>query len=373
MVDPPKAEQDLNALKLTVATITALLKQLQSSVALATSETNEKHSNVNALDLAHDSASLIKAHSTKLSLLIINRPFTATAINTVLRELIAGPLPGLASAVEICNATIYTKAMALEMQYRAKRVLVELGTFVASIPLDGNILSDDQKNGTGVVKGKGSLANTGVVWQACEAVIELKKLGVAALVIKKADEYRALLKDALEELQEWGDESDDEEGDEDEAEGSGDEGEEDAAQKAVDDLFASQQHIPKADPDKLRPRLESTQKRLRLVITMYQAVAKRRFKTLPKLPISEVPAEPNEKPSESQNTLSSLDKVLDIMKAIPDITDELANAFYELDEKEIDKRMDECFTKGSDAVEILLKNWEGKEDEFTTWVCWHAS
>jgi hypothetical protein len=354
-----KAEQDLDSLKLTVETTSALLTRLQSSTS---NSDNPKDSNINALDVAHDTASLIRAHSTKLSLLVINKPFTASAVSTVLRELVSGPLPGLASAVQLCNAAKYTKAMSAELQWRAKKVFIELGTLVKAIPLDGKTLSEDQKHGTGKTAGKGSLASTGVVWEACDGVVELKKLGIAGLLVKKADEYRDLLKDALEELQEWGEEESDDE--DDTADEEDTDGVDTSAQGAVDNMFASQRHIPSEDTDKIRPRLESAQKRLRLVILMYQAVVKRRFKTLPRLPHSELKTKSNEDPG----IISCLDEVLDLFKKILDTTDELASAFYELDMAEIDKRMDECFFTGFAATELLVKNWEGKEDEFATWV-----
>lgn len=247
-------------------------------------------------------------------------------------------------------------------------MFMELGTLVDAIPLDGKTLTEDQKNGTGSTVGKGSLASTGVVWEACDSVIELSKLGIAGLLIKKADQYRDLLKDALEELQEWGEEESDgeEEGgfsDDEDADGV-----DTSAQDAVDNIFGSQRHISSEDPEKIRPRLESAQKRLKLVVLMYQAVVKRRFKTLPQLPHTET----KEKPNDDPKIIDCLDEVLDVFKKIPDITDELASAFYELDVAEIDKRMDECFFAGFAASELLVKNWKGEDDEFTAWVCMNA-
>lgn len=364
MASSTKKDEDLVALKSTVATATALIGQLQTTAPAQATETRDKDDSkakgANALDLAYDTASLIKAHSTKLSLLIINKPFTATAINTVLRELIAGPLPGLASAVQICNPAEYTNAMSSELQWRAKKVFVEFGTLLKAIPLDGQILSDDAKHGTGNMEKKGSLATTGVVWDACDRLMALRKLGIAGLVIQKAEEYRDLLADALQELQEWGEEESDGEEEEEDSD------EEKSPQDAVDDIFGSQHHIPCGDPEKIRPRLESCQKRLRLIITMYTAVVKRRFKTLPPLPHPALTTKL--KSSEDPGIISCLDEVLEVMKKIPDITDELASAFYELDGEEVDKRMDECFFKGFATAELVLKNWEGEKDEFTVWV-----
>ncbi|KAA8576890.1 hypothetical protein MFRU_014g00430 [Monilinia fructicola] len=367
-----KAEDELDILKSTVETTKNLIQQLQA-FAKAPEDTKEgssteekpKHADVNAIDLAHDSASLIKAHSTKLSLLIINKPFTASAITKVLREIVAGPLPGLASAVEICNAAKYTKAMSEELQWRVKKVLTELSTLVSAIPLDGKILSDDKKNGTGKSNGKGSLASTGIVWDACDSVMELKNLGVAGLAVKRAEEYRDLVKDALEELQAWAEEESD---DEDDEENSGDEDDETKdPQDIVDDLFGSQPHIPKDDPEKIREKLESSTKRLRLIILMYQAVVKRRFKTLPYLPHPELPAQLKEKSTEDPGIVECLDEVLVRMKKITDLTDDLASAFYELDSATIDKLMDETWFTGFATIELLIKNWEGEKDDFTTW------
>lgn len=355
-----KAE-DLAILKSTVETTLELITKLSD---FSESSTEDKPTDVNALDLANDTASLIRAHSTKLSLLIINKPFTPSAIAKVLRELVAGPLPGLASSVELCNAAKYTKTLSAELKWHAKKVFREFGVLVRAIPLDGNILSEDAKNGTGKTEGKGSLASTGVVWQACDGVIELKKLGVAGVVIKMAEDYRELIEDALWELQEWGELTSDAD-EEDPVSGSGDE---EDAQAAFDNMFEAQKHIPVEDPDKIRPRFESSVKRLRLVTLMYQAVVKRRFKTLPPLPHPVLPSELKAKSSEDSGIVSTLDEVMDILKKIPEITDELATAFYSLDGVEIDKRMKECFFTGFAAVELLIKNWEGENDEFTIWV-----
>jgi hypothetical protein len=375
-----KAEKDLSALKATAATTASLIAQLQTSVKAPVESTapkkeikDGKDKSINVLDLCHDAASLIKAHSTKLSLLIINKPFTPTAVNTVLRELAAGPLPGLASAVELCDAARYTKVMRDEVQYRVLRVLSEFANLVREIPLDGQVLSNDQKNGTGSSTGKGSLASTGVVWDACDALIALKKLGIAGLVIQKAEQYQATLKDALEELQEWGDEEPDDDEEDEGTDSDGDDGfggsGSNAAQDALDSMFASQKHIPRDDPEKVRERLESTLRRLKLVLLMYTAVIKRRFKTLPALPHPELPAELKAKSNEDPGITLCLDEVLSLLKKLPDDVDELANAFYELDSADIDKRMDACFFTGFAAVELLVKNWEGQSDEFSAWVC----
>ncbi|KAI1098372.1 hypothetical protein F4804DRAFT_127725 [Jackrogersella minutella] len=320
---------------------------------------------VDPLSLAHDSTTLIKAHTTKLSLLIINEPFTPSAISKVLRELVAGPIPALASAVQVCGADKYTLVARQDLAWRCYRVLKELRGLVEIVPLDGNILPNAQKNGT--EGGMGSMAATGVIWAACDDVILLKKLGIAGLLIKKVEEYRDTLKDILEELKEYSEEVEDEDEDEDE-DGDGN-GEEDEAndvgdqiqnthistQEMLDDLM-NPRHIPRDDPDKIRERLESCLKRLRLTTLLYTAVVKRRLKAIPPLPTT------------TQTSVTQrLDEVFPLLKRLPHRFGEVACAFYELDRDAIDRAMDSCFFDAFAASEMLMKPWEGPRDEFTNW------
>ncbi|KAI9744088.1 MAG: hypothetical protein M1818_002240 [Claussenomyces sp. TS43310] len=373
-----KADEALSTLRATVETTKALVTQLHNAVkpcdkqSSVSKEGLKGDPQIDVLKLSYDAASLIRAHVTKLSLLIINKPFTPTAICTVLRELASGPLPALVSAVELCDAATYTEVMKSELQWRVGRVYAEVALLIDEIPLHGGILTTDQKMGTGATIGKGSLASTGVVWQACDDLMALEALGIVGLVIKKADQYRDTLMDALEELQEWGQEESDGEDGEGDDEETGNTNEETGdssslAQDAIDSMFNNQRHIPQDDTNKIRKRLESSLRRLRLMIIMYQAVIKRRFRTLPALPHPELPVELKKKSSEDPGIIVCLDGVLKVMKTIPDIADELANAFYELNTTEIDKRMDECFFAGFAAVELLVKNWEGEKDDFSTW------
>jgi len=360
MVATKDPAADLELLKATVqATLDLTLKLLDTSLDADATINHE----VNAIDLAHDTASLIRAHVTKLSLLIINKPFTPSAILKILRDLIAGPLPGLASSIELCHAAKYTKTMSSELTWRVKKLLRELLVFIKIIPLDGKVLSDDAKNGSGKVKGNGSLASTGVVWQACDGVIELKKIGIAGLLGKLAEEQRELIEDALWELQEWGESGSD--ADEDEDDFRSEDGNE--QQKELDNMFETQKHIPTADPDSIRPRFEKATKSLKLVMLMYKAVVKRRFKTLPSLPYFTATAA-KQKAHSGTDVVETVDTIMDALKKIPEDTDELASAFYSLQAADIDKAVEECLSTSHKVVKMLLKNWKGEDDEFTAWV-----
>lgn len=362
-----KAENDLATLKATVSSISTLLAQLQSTPAPTkpkssnneppSTSTGSQTSTIDPLSLAHDSASLIKAHTTKISLLLISPPFTPTALTSILRALSTGALPGLASSIELCLPSTHTQLLSAELHFRATRLFSCLSALVAAIPLDGSVLEKEKKEG-----GRGSLVGTGAVWEACDEVIGLKALGVAGLCVKKVKSWMELLKDALEELSEWGEEegSDDDEEEDDnnedvaEADAEGKGGNSSTAQDIVDNLFDSPKPIPRSDPDRIRPRLDTAIRRLRLVDLLYTALIKRRFKTLP--------------PTLDGSIIASIDTVLSHLKKIPDMVDELASAFYDLDPEEIDARMRECFETGKKAADGMQRDWKGGEDQFTAWV-----
>ncbi|KFY44648.1 hypothetical protein V494_01388 [Pseudogymnoascus sp. VKM F-4513 (FW-928)] len=376
----PKPEEPLLALKSIVSTVSALLDQLETATKASPATQKAPASEINALFLAHDAAKLIRAHSTKLSLLIINTPFTPSAIVKVLREVAAGPLPSLGTAVELCGAHVYSEIMQGELQWRVRKVFSEFRVLLKEIPLDGKVLTEDQKNGTGKTVGKGSLASTGVLWQACDDLAELKNLGIAGVVVRKAEQYRDTLKDAIEELQEWGDESDDEDDeDEDDEANTDDEADEAApktAQDEIDDFFGSSMHIPKDDPNKIRPRLELSLRRLKLIAVMFSAVVKRRYKTLSPLTLSELstgeyPLTQDKltppKPGTAMAPAYRVDASVTILGTITELADDLATAFYDLDAETIDGAMDQCFSTSLKVTELLSQDWAGKDDVFTTW------
>ncbi|OTA96249.1 hypothetical protein M434DRAFT_393096 [Hypoxylon sp. CO27-5] len=375
MATSSTASDALQGLKALVNSSTGLISQLESflhsiavnkaSEATAPPSSSPTTDSIDSLSLAHDSATLIKAHTTKLSLLIINEPFTPSAISKVLRELVAGPIPALASAVQICDADKYTAVARQDLAWRCYRVLKELKSLIEIIPLNGKVLPNAQKNGT---KGdKGSMAATGVIWAACDDVILLKKLGFAGLLVQKVEEYRDTLKDILEELKEYSEEADDDE--DDDGSSDADQALENEINNAVDQMqnthistqemlddLMNPRHIPRDDPDKIRERLESCMKRLRLTTLLYTAIVKRRLKTIPRLPTStQIPV------------AQRLDEVLPLLKRLPHRFGEVACAFYELDRDAIDRAMDSCFFDAFAASEMLMKPWEGQRDEFTDW------
>ncbi|KAK2594280.1 hypothetical protein QQS21_007986 [Conoideocrella luteorostrata] len=367
---PPAQDADaIKALDSVVQTASSLLSQLQAVLGEiqknpeaptppATSSSPDLTS-INALSLANDSASLIRAHGTKISLLIINEPFTPSAVSTVLRELIAGPIPGLVSSAQACTAAQYTQVVRRELAWRAQRVLSELSVLVQKIPKDGKILSEGRREGF-APGNKGSLPATGMLWSACDELMDLSNMGVSGLFVKKVDQWKDILSDVMEELKEWGDEEPEDEDDADEDDLNDLSGQLNATslstQAMLDQLMNSQRTIPASDPDGIRPRLETSLKRLRLVTLLYQALAKRRLKKL-SFPF----------PQES-NVPSRLDEMAKVLAKLPDSFGDLAAAFYELQPEGIDSMMDQCFLDAFAAGELFVRDWQDERDAFSEWI-----
>src|SRR5579862_9375993 len=100
-------EASLDRLRLALTTTRSLLQQFLASLAAAPSPAPaptaaEAQQSTDPLALLNASATLTKAHTTKLAPLPLNPPFTPTAISTVLHDLSTGALPAMMTAVEIC-------------------------------------------------------------------------------------------------------------------------------------------------------------------------------------------------------------------------------------------------------------------------------
>lgn len=197
----------------------------------------DRDKRLDCLAVARDSASLIKAHSTKISLFIITEPYTPSAITTVLRQLIQSPVPAIASAVQQCHADLYTKHIRRDLAWRCARVLKELRELIQKIPRDGKVLPQDKRDGTSGAKAqRGSITSTGVLWGVCDEVVNFANLGVVGHLVQRAEQFRDTLKDVMEELKEWSDEQDEEDGSGGEGEDEDDNDHDDEVANLAEDM-----------------------------------------------------------------------------------------------------------------------------------------
>ena len=343
MAPPPAARTEHQQCLATVNATLILLSRFTS--ALGTSETNYV-ADISVLDLLAKSATLIKAHTTKLSLLMINKPFTPSAIRKIVDTMSSEALTGMASGVQLCDPPHHTQLLHDEVKQRVRRVYRELQALMQEMLVLLETMEKEDKE----VVGRDTLASTGVLWEACDAVIELGKLGLAGLVVVKAQQYRNLLEDAISELKEWveGDEEEDDEDEEDDADSF--EGSEDEADD-IGKLLSAGGSLPKSRPD-LRETAELAQKTLRLTSTLYLAVNKRRLKGLPVLAMPEI---------------ARLDTAMNELKIIPEEVDELVSACYDLDNDQARARIKAVIEHGKLITTHLRKSWKDQDDEFTAW------
>ena len=326
------------------------------------------------LAVLHTTATLLKAHVTKLGLLLLNRPFTPSALQTEIRAISTTCLPAMMGAVEICRPETYGTMLSGEVKARVGRCVREVEGLVRRVrrkamevrdaASGGRKEGDMEKvtQGLGGLRGgvidaregrregqdgesRDTLARTGTGWEACDGLMELVGLGLRGVVVKKAEEWRDMLKDAIEELREWGEGED--EGSEDDEDGT------DEDEDSIQDMFGAEK-LPKGH-EGLRVQLEMALKKVKLVVTLYQAVIKRRLKTLPA------------PPDISIEISRRVDEIILRLKGLPDRVDEMANSFYELDEERAQEFLDDVCQEAQAAAGSISRNWQGQEDEFSVW------
>lgn len=256
-----------------------------------------------------------------------------------------------------------------ELHVQVKRLVGAWGDVLALVLAMSEARRDlsGKDRGPSEPEKKDVLERTGVVWDVCDELLRLCNGGVVELVLKKAQQLRAVLLDAVEELKEWGDDVADED-EEDEAEGSGDEdgfGDE-------DDFFGAQNKIGRDDKE-LKVLLDRSVKKLKMVGIMYQAIGKRRLKTFPAVAPNSNPAtaspatEAANGDTATESPAQKLDRLMQILKTIPNTVDDLASTFYELEQEEAEAELKKVCDEAKSAVELVKKSWTGTDDEFTAW------
>ncbi|KAF2500420.1 hypothetical protein BU16DRAFT_547281 [Lophium mytilinum] len=377
---PPKTTPTTAAslIDLTHTTRT-LLTHLQSSLttpnATSTSTTPSQDATTSEttpppiLETLKSTTALLRANTTTLSLLLLTPPLTPSALypkitttTDILLTMVACLTPTPTSTEELGDTVHSAARLAVRRVLNAWSELLALVGRVAERVQHGTTDATDRKSGKvdkGVAEADRAavLAATGVVWECCEAVEVVVADGVVGTVVRKAQEWRGVLVDAVNELKEWGEEEDDDE----EEEGVGSDGDE-------DDLFGAGNKLGKGDSE-MRRLLERSVKKLRMVGVVYQALVKRRLRTFPVTAPTSASKASKEGEVEvvEKSNMQTLDQLMALLKGIPETVDELASAFYDLDAEEAGKLLEKVCGDAVKAIQIVEKSWDGKEDEFSAW------
>ena len=371
---PPK---DLPKLISLTQTTQTLLAHFQTSLAPPTNKASTSSSNEapdlpnGPLTAIHAATTLLKSHTTTLSLLLLTPPFTPSALIAKIGDVTSGALSGMVAAASHAPSAgsrdDLGQIMRGEMREAVKRVVAAwsgvLRQVLAMAEARRELAGKDA--GPSEAERRDVLAATGMVWDVCDRVLRLCDGGVVELVLKKAQQLRAVLLDAVEEMKEWGEDvASDSEEEEDKAEGSG--GEDDGFGDE-DDFFGANNKIGKGDVE-LKVLLDRSVKKLKMVAIMYQAVGKRRLNTFPAVrgsnPASAVAMDGGDG---IDTPAQRLDKLMHILKTIPESVDDLASTFYELEQEEAEVALKKVCDEAKSAVQMMEKSWTGTDDEFTAW------
>jgi hypothetical protein len=347
---------DLDTLHSTVQRLSSLLRHFESILSSIASGGVQDNA-PNPLHVLRDASSLLKAHTTKLSLLLINPPFTASAITSVLRSCEGECLPAMMAAYEI---TLTQKELwpTIIVNDIKKGLAISVTRFGELLSLIGTKCHQERQDLKPSQESKDKekqlvFETTGQIWKACDGMIEFAEKGIPAMMARKVETWRETIKDAIEELKEWG------EGDEDEL-GESSDGME---------VFGAANNLPEGRKD-IEERLEEALRRLRLVATLYQALVKRRIRTFPSSgnvsqQMDGLRGELDR--IEQTENVRSLDRLMEYLEKIPDAVDELASGFYDLDTNEVDRFLEQISSDARAAASEVRLSWDGKEDEFTGW------
>lgn len=321
----------------------------------------------NPLDAARTTATLLKSHTTTLSLLLLTPPLSAPAISRKIGDVSAGCLAAMVAAASPPTADAAPTRPDIpglaraELAAAVRRVLSAWSGVLSCVRSGASAAAGQQGDGGDAARGA-ILAATGVVWEGCDALVGLCEAGVVGLAVRRAEEWRGVLLDAVVEMREWGEEADEDgDGDEDGGEGSGEEG--------GFEVFGAANRLGKGDGE-LRALLEASVRKLKTVAVLYQALVKRRLKTFPP-PFASAPSskdgDADAAAAAAAQRVQTLDELMALLKSIPESVDELASAFYDLDGDEAKVLLKKCCDDAVRAATIVKQNWDGKDDEFTAW------
>ncbi|BDD54958.1 hypothetical protein MPDQ_008050 [Monascus purpureus] len=353
-------------LSILIATTLELSQQFQTTLSppSANPAVAESPNKDNALPLLSASSTALKSQVTKLSLLAITSPFTHSAIATVLSDLNTSILPSLVTAALLITPNAYTKAFHSEIRVLVKSTLKELSVLVQEVK---NIVEQkDKAKAEDPKRAERQLSQsekdvitvaTGRVWEPCDALIDVAGKGVIGFVIRRVEEWRNLVKDAVEEIEEW-----------DPGEGNDD---------FLDDLLSDSENgedygvenSRRGDQDEeqkaaLQEQKKTTIRILKPIAQVFPAIVKNRLST-------------SENPTVPSSRVEKLELLMLNLQSIPNYVDEVAGALYEANLENSSRYLMKARACAAKAIDLVVLPWDVNpedvgdqptpEDKFTVW------
>lgn len=345
-----------------IATTATLLDQFQNTLSPASVQSAPSpNKDADALPLLTASATALRAQVTKLSLLAITSPFTPSAVITILRACNESVLPSLLTSALIVTPTEYTKAFHSEIWHLTRAALAEYSSLVQVIKTISEKKekakeeepTKKEKDLPQSDKNEVTVA-TGRVWDACDVLTSTATNGIIEFIARRVEQWRDLVKDAVQELEEWDPAEDDDDFFDDIPGDEKDDGDKD---EDSDDESDDEENTAA-----LQEQKKSTLRFLKPVAQVYPAIVNNRLKKTKTAPLS------------TTGGISRLEKLMTHLQRIPDQLDEAAGALYEEDIGRSVKHLQKIRDDASKAVELVTKPWGSEEqpneetdDKFATW------
>jgi hypothetical protein len=340
-----------------LATTLALVEQFQETVSPSVRTEQQSSKDAQALPLLSASSSALKAQVTKLSLLSISSPFTHSAVSGVLRACNDSVLPSLVTAAMLVTPADYTKAFHSEVLLLVRTTLNEFNTLVQQVKTISE--KKDQEKNHDPKKKESELAKperdavtlaTGRVWDACDAVVEVATKGVVGFVMHRVEQWRDLVRDAVQEIEDWDPEEDDD---------------------FFDDLMDGQKDDEDDEDDSddeeetaaLKEQKKNTLRFLKPIVQVYPSIATNRLKNAGEAPLS------------SAASVAKLEALMLNLQSIPEQVDEAAGALYEANMAKSAKFLKRAQQSAAQAVESVASPWDAHAetgdksvtDRFSIW------
>jgi hypothetical protein len=308
-----------------------------------------------------DASSVLKAQTTKLGLLLVNKPLTPSALANILEDLEVRVLPSLYGY----GTYIYARSDIYGGLFSSNLATALLEIVSSLLPVMEVI--EKAVKGEGVVKNN-VMFLVGKVYSAADGAISLATKGVTSVLFTKVKGLTALMNDAHEELVDWREDMDDETNDDDDD--SEDEDAESVKEKAdsleemVSGLSISDQNkLPGHREDLIRLLAESL-RRIELISMLCTAIAKRRIR---KFPFKAPPYEHKEEEKTKVQQMLELNQVVRGIEEMQGEVDEIAGSFYELSNSSVVRHLSKLTTDAVNLAELTAPTWEAKTDDFTEW------
>jgi Grap2 and cyclin-D-interacting len=302
------------------------------------------------IPLLSTSAKTLRAQTTKVSLLIITPPFTASAICSILSSLNDAILPNLLTATLLLSPSNSTKAYSAEAICVTKATLRDLkglAHLVEARSKDGKPKAEPSPQQKSAIT-----EATGKIWEDCDELNELAEKGIAGFVAKKAEQYLELIRDAIKEIEEW-DPDDDDSDDENNSTNGGDEfsGKDCDTTAYSNSKTTNDTHVAKSQ-DIAQTRSSSLTILLRIPQSLQVVIHQRLKKGLP--------------PSPTTRHRHILDNVLTKLEQTSTCIDDVAERLYTHDALGAILTAEKARATAIEIVEAVLQPWDRDQSGFTS-------